>query len=122
MVSKSTGLPRHQVCPIILRHIWNCARYLERPNVRRVPHGRYDDDKQRGELEGSTSRMVEFQDTDGEVLARAFFYRDSATGAVAGSGKYDPKWVRSGDEALIPIREPAHECPACRLGPFTADQ
>ena len=93
---------------------------MQRGELREIPHPNtqraIERRRAKGTLPGGQARYTQYQTQDGTVVAHVQYFVD-ADGNILASGKPDPKWLRSGDEVLIPYGKP-HGCPACALRPL----
>lgn len=108
-------LPRREVCPTIIRRHFNAVDFEARVasgDLRRIVSRSYPTPVGRGQPPGTVSQLIEYVRPDGAPVARAFRYV-TPDGRIGASGREDPKWLRVGDEVLIPVRDPLHVCVHC---------
>ena len=101
MTSSPSSIPRREVCPWVLRRLFNQARLDEqvtRGALRVRPKDPpYSAPGGAGQLPGAVSELLEYSLSDGTVVALAHQYRN-LDGSIGGSGHPDPKWYRTDTE------------------------
>ena len=95
----------------MLRYLFNIGQYearVQSGDLFREPTERYRTPTRRGQPRGTISARYRYKNQNGMVIAIAFHHLRHD-----GSYRPDPKWLRDGNEALVPGHDDIDECPDC---------